>query len=339
MPFGLTNAPSTFQALMNDVFKEYLRKFTLVFFDDILVYSKSLEEHVQHLTMILQKMRDHQLFAKRSKCVFGTTHVEYLGHIISAQGVATDPTKVNAMKNWPVPTNVKQLRGFLGLTGYYRKFIKNFAGLSRPLTQLLKKNSFKWSDEAQVSFQSLKTAMIQAPVLSLPDFTKPFEVETDASGSGIGAILQQNGHPIAYLSKALAPKHQTLSTYEKEFLAVMLALEKWRGYLLDRHFIIKTDHYSLKYLLDQRITTPAQMKWLPKLMGFDYEARYKKGAENAAADALSRVKNEGQLMATMVVDMPTQLTTRIIASWDTDLTLQQVINELKKGNSGNKHYQ
>ncbi|GJS61022.1 retrovirus-related pol polyprotein from transposon 17.6 [Tanacetum coccineum] len=220
MPFGLTNAPSTFQTLMNEVFKDYLRKFVL-----------------------------SQLFAKKTKCMFGTSQVEYLGHVISAQGVVTNPSKI---------------------------FIKNFATLSRPLTQLLKKGAFKWSEEAQDSFEVLKLAMTQAPILALPDFTKPFVVETDASGIGIGAVLQQNRHPIAYLSKALAPKHQTLSTYEKEFLAVMMALERWRGYLLDTHFIIKTDHYSLKYLLDQRITTPAQMKWLPTLMGFDYEVKYKR---------------------------------------------------------------
>ncbi|GJW36708.1 retrotransposable element Tf2 [Tanacetum coccineum] len=228
MPFGLTNGPSTFQALMNDVFKDYLRKFTLVFFDDILIYSKSISDHVQHLTTILSTMRQNKLFAKKTKCVFGTSQVEYLGHVISAQGVATDP------------------------------------------------------------------------ILAIPDFTKPFVVETDASGVGIGAMLQQNGHPIAYLSKTLAPKNQTLSTYEKEFLAVMMALEKWRGYLLDSYFIIKTDHYSLKYLLDQRIINPAQMKWLPKLMRFDYEVQYKKGVDNVAVDALSRVQNEGQLMTTML---------------------------------------
>ncbi|GJU51961.1 transposon ty3-G gag-pol polyprotein [Tanacetum coccineum] len=338
MPFGLTNAPSTFQALMNDVFKAYLRKFTLVFFDDILIYSKSLPEHVQHLTMILQTMRNNQLFAKKSKCVFGTSHVEYLGHVISAQGVATDSSKIMAMQEWTVPTNIKQLRGFLGLTGYYRKFIKDFASLSRPLTQLLKKNSYKWSDEAQVSFLALKEAMTKAPVLALPDFTIPFEVETDASGMGIGAVLQQKGHPIAYLSKSLAPKHHSLSTYEKEFLAVMMALEKWRGYLLDRHFIIKTDHYSLKYLLDQRITTPAQMKWLPKLMGFDYEVKYKKGVENAAADALSRVQTEGHLMSAMVVSIPADFITKIETSWHTDDTLQPILNQLQNGQQSKKHY-
>ena len=180
-------------------------------------------------------MKQNILFAKESKCFFGVHKVEYLGHIIAAEGVSTDPTKIQAMQEWPTPHTVKQLRGFLGLTGYYRRFIQHYALISKPLTNLLKKNAFEWSEDAQQAFDKLKQAMIQSPVLALPDFQKQFVVETDASGMGIGALLQQEGHPIAYLSKTLSPKHQSLSTYEKEFLAVILALEKWRGYLLDRH--------------------------------------------------------------------------------------------------------
>nr|GEV58472.1 putative mitochondrial protein [Tanacetum cinerariifolium] len=263
MPFGLTNAPSTFQALMNSVFKKYLRKFVLVFFDDILVYSPDFSTHVKHLELVLQLLRRHTLFAKQSKCVFGSTIVEYLGHVITGAGVATDDTKIEAMKHWPIPSNLKQLRGFLGLTGYYRRFIKGYALISQPLTKLLKKNAFVWTKEAQSAFVHLKEAMVNALVLNFPDFNKPFIVETDASGEGIGVVLQQSGHHIAYYSKTLAPRHHSLSTYEKELLAVIQALHK--------------------------ITTPAQMKWLPKLIGFDNELVYKKGIKNKVADALTRV--------------------------------------------------
>ncbi|GKC03170.1 putative mitochondrial protein [Tanacetum coccineum] len=195
MPFGLTNAPSTFQALMNE----------------------SLEEHVIHLRAVLEVMRKHQLYAKLSKCVFGTGQVEYLGHVISAKGVSTNPAKIKAMEDWHVSSNVKQLRRFLGLIGYYRRFIKSYASISRPLTLLLNKNGFQWNKEAQVAFEHLKKAMMSAPVLPLPDFEKEFTVETDASGVGIGAVLIQGDHPIAYLSKTLSAKHQLMSTYEKEF--------------------------------------------------------------------------------------------------------------------------
>ncbi|GKA61760.1 putative nucleotidyltransferase, ribonuclease H [Tanacetum coccineum] len=239
MPFGLTNAPSTFQSLMNQVFKPFLRKFTLVFFDDILVYSDNVTEHLLHLRSILIVIRENQLYAKQSKCMFGTAQVEYLGHVISKNEVATDPVKILAMKEWPTPTTLKQLRGSIRLTGYYRRFINNYATIAQPLTTLLKNNAFQWSSQATMGFEALKDSMTKAPVLKLPNFEAPFVVETDASGKGIGVVLQQEGHHVAYLSKTLAPKHQSLSAYEKELLAVIMALDRWRGNLLDRHFQLR----------------------------------------------------------------------------------------------------
>ncbi|GJS57681.1 transposon ty3-I gag-pol polyprotein [Tanacetum coccineum] len=233
------------------------------------------EGHYEFLTVV-ETMRQNSLYAKKSKCMFGTPQVEYLGHVISSEGIATEPSKITAMTNWPIPVNIKQLREFLGLTGYYRRFIKGYATISKPLTKLLKKNIFAWTTESQLAFEKLKEAMVTAPVLRMPDFSKEFTIETNASRVGLGSVLLQEGHPIAFLSKTLSSKHQLMSTYEKEFLAIVQDLEKWRGYLLDRHFKIKTDHFSLKYLLDQRMSAPAQLKWLPKLMGFDYEIQYKK---------------------------------------------------------------
>ena len=231
MPFGLTNAPATFQCVMNQIPQPFLRKFVLVFLDDILIYSNSLEEHSTHLQLVLQTLQKNQLFLKQSKCSFAQPQLEYLGHIISSKGVATDPNKISAMLHWPTPTTFTELRAFLGLTRYYRKFVKGYGVLAKPLTNLLRSKQFQWSTKAQQAFDLLKQAMTTTPVLALPNFNAPFTVGTDACGEGIGAVLLQSGQPIAFLSKALGEKHKALSIYEKEFLAFIMAVEKWKHYL------------------------------------------------------------------------------------------------------------
>ena len=232
MVFGLCGAPGTFQGSMNTILAPLLRKCVLVFFDDILVYSETLEEHFEHLRQVLQLLAQDKWTVKLSKCSFVQQQISYLGHIISSQGVATDPAKVEAVHSWPQPASVKDLRSFLGLAGYYRKFEKHFAVIAKPLTDLLRKNVlFVWTLAHTASFQALKQALISAPVLAMPDFSIPFCLETDASNLGVGAVLLQNGHPLAFISKPLGLKTQGLSTYEKEYLAIVIAIDQWRSYL------------------------------------------------------------------------------------------------------------
>lgn len=239
MPFGLTNAPATFQCLMNAVFQQQMRKCVLIFMDDILVYSPTLETHVIHLHQVFQVLQKLQLYAKRSKCSFAVNQIEYLGHIISDKGVSIDPTKIESMVKWPVPSSHTELRGFLCLTGYYRKFVMGYGMLAKPLTSLLQQKQFTWSSLAQTSFDALKAAMVSTPVLGLPDFGETFVIETDACDSGIGAVLSQRGHPIAFYNKALGVANSKLSTYEKEFLAILMAVEKWRYYLHRGHLLLE----------------------------------------------------------------------------------------------------
>ena len=211
------------------------------------------------------------MFANQKKCTFGQTQLEYLGHIISREGVAANPKKIAIMMEWPIPKDLEALRGFLGLTGYYRRFVQDYGKIATPLTQLLKKDNFHWNHEAQISFEHLKWKMAELPILTIPDFSKDFTLETDASNKGLGAVLLQEGRPVAFYSQTLSERSQAKFVYERELMAIVIAVQKWRHYLMGRHFIILTDQKSLKFLSDQRVLGEEQFKWTSKLMGLDFE--------------------------------------------------------------------
>ncbi|WVZ18571.1 hypothetical protein V8G54_005893 [Vigna mungo] len=268
MPFGLCNAPSIFQATMSNLLKSFLHKFHHL--------GRSLEPSGAHVSDLA------------SRPIFFSKQLEYLGHIVSAQGVAADPSKIQAMVQWPSPTSLKALHGFIGLTGFYRRFIKGYASIVAPLTILLKKDSFNWCPAAQSAFDQLKKAMTEAPVLALPNFTLPFQLETDASGSVIGVVLMQQDHPIAFFRKPFCPRLLRSSTYVRELHAITSTVKKWRQYLLGYPFVILTDHRSLKELMSQLIQTLEQQVYLSKLLSYDYTIQYRAGKHNVVADALSR---------------------------------------------------
>jgi hypothetical protein len=225
MSFGLCNAPSTFLSLMNHVFRPFLHHFVLVFFDDILIYRKTWTNHLAHVDQVLHLLSQHQLFLKQSKYAFGASEVEYLGHLVGKDGIRVDPKNIEAMQDWPHPKTLKSLCGFLRLTRYYRKFVKNNGKIATPLTTLLKKNYFTWTSAIAQAFQTLKMAMCTTPVLVLLDFTKTFVLECDASGKGIGVVLMQEGRPLAFTSKQLSERNLGKSIYEKEMLTIFHAVD------------------------------------------------------------------------------------------------------------------
>jgi hypothetical protein len=227
---------------MNHVFLPFLCHFVLVFFDDILIYRKTWTDHLTHVDQVLRLLSQHQLFLKQSKCAFGASEVEYLGHLVGKDGVRVDPKKIKAMQDWPHPKTLKSLCGFLGLTRYYHKFFKNYRKIVSPLIALLKKNSFTWTPTAAQDFQTLKMTMCTTLVLALLDFTKTFVLECDASGKGIDAVLMQEGQPLAFTNKQPSERNLEKPIYEEEILAIMHAVELWRPYLFGKCFQIKTDH-------------------------------------------------------------------------------------------------
>ncbi len=252
MPFGLTNAPTFFARAMNTVLGPLIGKCVLVYLDDILVFSRSAEEHAEHLEQVLQLLREKKFYVKRSKCHFNVPEVEFLGHFVGRNGVRVDPRKVQIVKDWPVPRNQSELRSFLGLANYFRRFVHAYSSIAKPLHELTRDgvvwSKGIWTAACQVAFDLLKEKLTTAPVLALPDFTKPFEVICDASKTTVGAILVQEGRPVAFESRKLTPAEVNYDTTERELVAVIHALTVWRCYLDGVSCKIISDHEPLKYL-------------------------------------------------------------------------------------------
>ncbi|KAM0058195.1 putative nucleotidyltransferase, Ribonuclease H [Helianthus debilis subsp. tardiflorus] len=289
MPFGLTNAPAAFMDLMNRVCKPYLDKFVIVFIDDILIYSRSQVEHEKHLKCILGLLRQEKLYAKFSKCEFWLRKVQFLGHVVSEQGIQVDPAKVEAVMNWEAPKTPTEIRSFLGLAGYYRRFIENFSRIAAPLTSLTrKKEKFIWGPKQQESFEILKQKLSNAPVLSLPEGTEEFVVYCDASHTGMGCVLMQWGKVIAYASRQLKVHEKNYTTHDLELGAIVFALKLWRHYLYGTKCVIYSDHKSLQHLFNQKELNMRQRRWMETLNDYDCEIRYHPGKANVVADALSR---------------------------------------------------
>jgi len=253
MPFGLTNAPAVFMDLMNRVCKPYLDKFVIVFIDDILIYSKTQEEHEHHLRLILELLRNEKLYAKFSKCDFWIREVHFLGHVINENRIHVDPSKIEAIKNGEVPKTPTEVRQFLGLAGYYRKFIENFSKIAQWLTVLTQKDrKFEWGIKQEESFQLLKNKLCSAPILSLPEGVEDFVVYCDASHQGLGCVLMQRNKVIVYASRQLKIHEKNYTTHDLELGAVVFALKIWRHYLYGTKCVVFTDHKSLQHIFDQK---------------------------------------------------------------------------------------
>ncbi|GJW48787.1 putative reverse transcriptase domain-containing protein [Tanacetum coccineum] len=313
MPFGLTNAPAVFMDLMNRVCKPYLDKFVIVFINDILIYSKNKKEHEEHLKAILELLKKEELYAKFSKCEFWIPKVQFLGHVIDSQGIHVDPAKIESIKDWASPKTPTEIRQFLGLAGYYRRFIEGFSKIAKPMTKLTqKKVAFEWGDKQEAAFQTLKHKLCSAPILALPQGAENFIVYCDASHKGLGAVLMQNEKVIAYASRQLKIHEKNYTTHDLELGAVVFALKIWRHYLYGTKCTVFTDHKSLQHILDQKELNMRQRRWLELLSDYDCEIRYHPGKANVVADALSRKERikplrVRALVMTIGLDLPKQI--------------------------------
>ncbi|WVZ89622.1 LOW QUALITY PROTEIN: hypothetical protein U9M48_036001 [Paspalum notatum var. saurae] len=289
MPFGLTNAPSTFMRLMNEVLRAFIGKFVMVYFDNILIYNKSLHEHMDHLHAVFYALRAARLSGNIEKCTFCTDRVSFLGYVVTPQGIEVDEAKVQAIRSWHTRTTVSQMRSFHGLARFYHRFVPNFSTIAAPLNELTKKGvAFHWGKPHEDAFNLLKDRLTHALLLQLLDFGKTFELECDASGVGIGGVLMKENKLVAYFSKKLSGAVLNYSTYDKELYALVRFLETWQHYLWPKEFVIHSDHELRKHIRSQVKLNRRHAKWVEFIESFPYVIKHKKGKDNVIADALSR---------------------------------------------------
>ncbi|GKB28792.1 putative reverse transcriptase domain-containing protein [Tanacetum coccineum] len=299
--------------LMNRVCKPYLDKFVIVFIDDILIYSKNKQEHEEHLKLILELLKKEELYAKFSKCEFWIPKVQFLGHVIDSEGIHVDPAKIESIKDWASPKSPTEIHQFLGLAGYYRRFIEGFSKIAKPMTKLTqKKVKFEWGDKQEAAFQLLKQKLCSAPILALPKGSEDFIAYCDASKKGLGVVLMQREKVIAYASRQLKIHEKNYTTHDLELGAVVFALKIWRHYLYGTKCTVFTDHKSLQHILNQKELNMRQRRWLELLSDYDCEIRYHPGKANVVADALSRKERDQPLrvralVMTIGLDLPKQI--------------------------------
>jgi len=292
MPFGLKNAPATFQRLMNSVLSDLIGKDCLVYIDDVIVFSTSLQEHMISLEKVFKRLNEANLKIQLNKCEFLKRETEFLGHIVTKDGIRPNPKKITAILNFPIPKSTKEIKQFLGLAGFYRKFIKDFARITKPLTKSLKKDhKINPNDSEYVkAVETVKSLIVSDPILRYPDYNKKFTLTTDASNVALGAVLSQEGHPIAFASRTLNEHELNYSAIEKELLAVVWATQYFRPYIYGRKFVINSDHKPLQWLHNLKEPNSKLQRWKIKLNEYDFDIKHISGKENKVADALSRIK-------------------------------------------------
>ncbi|GJU32568.1 putative nucleotidyltransferase, ribonuclease H [Tanacetum coccineum] len=332
MPFGLTNAPAVFMDLMNRVCKPYLDKFVIVFIDDILIYSRTKEEHEVHLKLVLELLGKEKLYVNFSKFEFWLQEVHFLGHVANQSGIHVDPSKIEALKNWKAPTTSLEVRSFLGLAGYYTCFIANFSKIAKPLTLLTQKNqNYKWGKKEEEAFQTLKNNLCDSPILLLPDGIEYFVVYCDASNKGLGCVLMQRGKVIAYASRQLKIHEKNYTTHNLELGDVVFALKTWRHYLYGTKSVIFMDHKSLQHIFNQKELNMGQRKWIELFSDYKCEIRYHHGKSNVVADALSRKEwVKPRLVRAMAMTIQSGVKEMILAAQRDERMI--ILNEAHKSN-------